>query len=61
MVYRYLQITLISLLVTYFALTQHIFREKAILSFIVEHLIPIFLGLLLATGFYVYRYGFNPQ
>jgi len=50
---------MISMIVTYMALSQHIFREKAILSFIVEHLIPVFIGLIIATLFYIQRYGFK--
>jgi hypothetical protein len=54
---KYLQIIVISLIVTYVALSQHIFREKAVISFIFEHLTPVIIGLLIATLFYIHRYG----
>lgn len=57
--WKFVQIIVISLIVTYVALHQHIFREKAILSFVFEHLIPVLIGLLIATMFYIHRYGFE--
>ena len=59
MIQKYIQIIIISLFVTYVALHQHIFKEKAILSFIFEHLLPIIIGLLFAIIFYIHRYGFK--
>lgn len=55
--WKYLRIIVISIIVTYIALHQHIFKEKAIISFIFEHLIPVIIGLFIATLFYIYRYG----
>lgn len=56
---KYVQIIVISLIVTYVALSQHIFKEKAVISFIFEHLTPVIIGLLIATLFYLHRYGFK--
>ncbi len=54
---RYIQPILISLFVTYMALHQHIFHERTILQFLFEHVIPVLIGLILATLFYIHRYG----
>jgi hypothetical protein len=47
---------MISLAIAYLALTHHIFEEKTMVSFVVEHLVAISIGLLIALLVYLYRY-----
>jgi hypothetical protein len=47
---------MISLAVAYLALTHHIFEEGAFFSFVVEHIVAICIGLLIALVVYLYRY-----
>lgn len=55
--WKYIRIITISLVVTYIALHQHIFEEKQVVAFLFEHLIPVLIGLFIATLFYIHRYG----
>jgi hypothetical protein len=50
----FIRTIMISLAVAYLALTHHIFEEKVVLSFLLEHMIAIGIGLLIAILFYVY-------
>jgi hypothetical protein len=51
----FLRTIMISLAVAYLALTHHIFEEKTVLSFVIEHVVAIGFGLLVAIVFYMYR------
>jgi hypothetical protein len=55
----FLRTIMISLAVAYLALTHHIFEEKTVLSFVIEHVIAIGFGLLVAIVFYYRSYSKN--
>jgi hypothetical protein len=47
---------MISLAIAYLALTHHIFEENVMISFVMEHVIAICIGLFIALLIYVYRH-----
>ena len=52
----FIRTILISLAVAYLAFSHHIFEEQTVLSFVMEHILAIGIGLLIAVLFYIKRY-----
>lgn len=52
----FIRTILISLMIAYLAISHHIFEERAVFSFVMEHVFAVGIGLLIAILFYIQRY-----